>query len=39
MTDRNGLVRLFPKGVAWAEVGAYKVDFSQIVFDSCAPSE
>lgn len=39
MTDRNGLVRMVPTGAVWAEVGVYKGDFSQIVLDSCAPSQ
>jgi len=39
MTDRNGLIRLVPKNAVWAEVGVYKGDFSQIVLDTCAPSQ
>lgn len=39
MTDRNGLLTLIPRGAAWAEVGVYKGDFSQIVIDTCAPCE
>ena len=38
MTDRNGLLRVMPKGAVWAEIGVYKGDFSQIVLDTCAPS-
>jgi len=39
MGDRNSLIQLFPKNKVWAEIGVYRGDFSQRIFDTCAPSE
>ena len=39
MGDRNRLIEQFPKHARWAEVGVYRGDFSQRIFDTCAPSE
>ncbi len=39
MGDRNRLIEQFPKHACWAEVGVYRGDFSQRIFDTCAPSE
>ena len=39
LSDRNALIQLVPKNAVWAEVGVYKGDFSQIVLDTCNPSQ
>ncbi len=39
MSDRDGVIRQFPKNGVWAEVGVYRGDFSQKIADTCAPSE
>jgi hypothetical protein len=39
MGDRNKLLELFPKHLCWAEVGVYRGDFSQRIFDAANPSE
>lgn len=37
--NRDELVEQIPKGAVWAEIGVYRGDFSQKIFDLCSPSE
>ena len=37
--DRNTLIELFPKNARWAEVGIYRGDFSQRIYDMAKPWE
>jgi hypothetical protein len=39
MANRDSLIKLFPKNAVWTEIGVYRGDFSQKIFDTCAPSE
>jgi hypothetical protein len=39
MCKRDRLIEQFPKHARWAEVGVYRGDFSQRIFDTCTPSE
>ena len=39
MGDRNQLIAQFPKNAAWAEIGVYRGDFSNRIFNLCNPSE
>ena len=39
MGNRDNLIQQYPKGCVWAEIGVYRGDFSQKIFDTCQPSE
>ena len=39
MGNRDNLIQQYPKGGVWAEIGVYRGDFSQKIFDTCEPSE
>lgn len=39
MGNRDNLVELFPKHGRWVEIGVYRGDFSQKIFDIAKPSE
>ena len=39
MGNRDNLIEQYPKNGVWAEIGVYRGDFSQKIFEICEPSE